>query len=41
MLITQNQVFLIAFSPGLVAMPVMPPRKMRAALFLDTEDGNI
>ena len=41
MLITQNQVFLIAFSPGFVAMPVMRPRKMRAALFLDTEDGNI
>ena len=41
MLITQNQVFLIAFSPGFVAMAVMRPRKMRAALFLDTEDGNI
>jgi hypothetical protein len=38
MLITQNQVFLIAFSPGFVAMPVMRPGKM---LFLDTEDGNI
>jgi hypothetical protein len=24
-----------------VAMPVMRPRKMRAALFLDTEDDNI
>ena len=41
MLITQNQVFLIALSPGFVAMPVMQPQKMRAALFLDTEDGNI
>ena len=37
MLITQNQVFLIAFSPGFVAIPVMRPRKMRAELFLDTE----
>jgi hypothetical protein len=41
MLITQNQVFLIAFSPGFMAMPVMRPRKMRAAVVLDTEDGNI
>jgi hypothetical protein len=41
MLIIQNQVFLIAFSPGFVAIPIMPPRKMRAALFLDTEDGDI
>ena len=41
MLITQNQIFLIPFSPGFVAMPVMRPQKMRAALFLDTEDGNI
>ena len=41
MLITQNQVFLIAFSPGFVAITVMQPRKMRAALFLDTEDDNI
>jgi hypothetical protein len=24
-----------------VAIPVMRPRKMRAALFLDTEDGDI
>jgi hypothetical protein len=41
MLVTQNQVFLIAFSPGFVAIPVMRPRKMRAALFLETENGNI
>ena len=41
MLITQNQVFLIAFLPGFVAITVMRPRKMRAALFLDTEDDNI
>jgi hypothetical protein len=41
MLITQNQVFLIDFSPGFVAMPVMRPPKMRAALFLETENGNI
>ena len=41
MLITQNQVFLIAFSPVFVAIPVMRPRKMRTALFLDTEDDNI
>ena len=41
MLIIQNQVFLIAFSPEFVAIPVMRPRKMRAALFLDTEDGDI
>ena len=41
MLITQNQVFLIAFSPGFVAIPIILPRKMRAALFLDTEDGDI
>ena len=41
MLITQNQVYLIAFSPGFVAIPVMRPRKMRAALLLDTVDGNI
>ena len=41
MLITQNQVFLIAFSPGFVVMPVMRPRKIRAALTLDTKDGNI
>ena len=38
MLIIQNQVFLIAFSPGFVAIPVW---RMRAALFLDTEDGDI
>ena len=37
MLITQNQIFLIAFSPGFVAIPVMRPRK----IFLDTEDGDI
>ena len=41
MLITQNQIFLTAFSHGFVAIPVMRPRKMRAALFLDTEDGDI
>ena len=41
MLITQNQVFLIAFLPGFVAIPVMRPLKMCAALFLDTEDDNI
>ena len=41
MLIIQNQVFLNAFSPGFVAIPVRRPRKMRAALFLDTEDGDI
>jgi hypothetical protein len=32
---------IIMSSPGFVVMPVMRPRKMRAALFLDTEDGNI
>jgi hypothetical protein len=37
MLVTQNQVFLIAFSPGFVALPVMRPQKMRAQhFFLDT-----
>ena len=41
MLIIPNQIFLIAFSPGFVAIPVMRPRKMRAALFLDPEDGDI
>ena len=41
MLITQNQFFLIVFSPGFEAIPVMRPQKMRAALFLDTEDDNI
>ena len=41
MLITQNQVFLIDILPGFVAIPVMRPRKMSAALFLDTEDDNI
>jgi hypothetical protein len=41
MLVTQNRVFLIAFSLGFVAMPVMRPRKTHAALVLDTEDGNI
>jgi hypothetical protein len=41
MLIIQNQDFPIAFSPGFVAIPVMLPRKMRAALFLDTENGDI
>ena len=34
MLITQNQVFLIAFSPGFVAMPVMRPRKIFIYLFI-------
>jgi hypothetical protein len=41
MLIIQNQVFPIVFSPGFVAITVMRPQKMRAALFLDTEDGDI
>jgi hypothetical protein len=36
-----NQIFLTAFSSGFVAMPVMRPRKMRAAFFLHTEDGSI
>jgi hypothetical protein len=35
MLITQNQVFLIAFSPGFMAMPVIQPQKIRASLFSD------
>ena len=42
MLITQNQVFLIAFSPVFVAIPVMRPRKMTTFdKKNDTEDDNI
>jgi hypothetical protein len=35
--ITQNQVFLIAFSARFVAMAVMRARKIGVALFLDTD----